>query len=146
MLGAHRGYGAKTPTSEMDPHGRREDNLGCNLGSGKMDKVWTRLAVEEEAGEAWLGTLKRRYRGFKISLDSWVQQQQLHAPLMAGVRRAASRNGFYPTLTQHQPPPPSRRKCPGPELGLAGVKTKFYIPQNDIKTRWISAFEYLTFT
>ena len=70
MLGAHRGYGAKTPTSEMDPHGRREDDLGCNLGSGKMDKVWTRLAVEEEAGEAWLGTLKRRYRGFKISLDS----------------------------------------------------------------------------
>ena len=117
MLGAHRGYGAKTPTSEMDPHGRREDNLGCNLGSGKMDKVWTRLAVEEEAGEAWLGTLKRRYRGFKISLTpDWEQQQQLqqlHAPLMAGVRRAASCDGFYPTQHHLQQEEVSRSRLGG---------------------------------
>ena len=89
MLGAHRGYGAKTPTSEMDPHGRREDNLGCNLGSGKMDKVRTRLAVEEEAGEAWLGTLKRRYRGFKISLDSGLGAAAPAAPCTANGGSAA---------------------------------------------------------
>ena len=134
MLGAHRGYGAKTPTSEMDPHGRREDNLGCNLGSGKMDKVWTLLAVEEEAGEAWLGTLKRRYRGFKISLDSGLGAAAAAAPCTAnGGSAAGGLTRWF--LSYTTPPPPSRRKCPGPELGWAGAKTKFYIPQNDIKTR-----------
>ena len=73
----------------MDPHGRREDDLGCNLGSGKMDKVWTRLAVEEEAGEAWLGTLKRRYRGFKISLDSGLGAAAAAAPCTANGGSAA---------------------------------------------------------
>ena len=105
MLGAHRGYGAKTPTSEMDTHGRREDNLGCNLGSGKMDKVWTRLAVEEEAGEAWLGTLKRRYRGFKISLDSGLGAAAPAAPCTANGGSAAG--GLTQWFLSDTTPPPT---------------------------------------
>ena len=42
-----------------------------------------------EAGEAWLGTLKRRYRGFKISPDSGLGAAAPAAPCTANGGSAA---------------------------------------------------------
>ena len=61
--------------------------------------------MEEEAGEAWLGTLKRRYRGFKISLDSGLGAAAPAAPCTADGGSVAG--GLTQWFLSNTTPPPT---------------------------------------